>query len=547
MNDPDQAVGWPVGIGNDLSESLWAYDGFSGTDEQLPINVTSGFTSLGFIKTALRRSARLWCLLAVVGVLIGAALYKEFPPAYQASTSVLIIDNPNQDPMIAIQNDISLAESHTVAQRVVQQLGLTQTVSSFLAAYTVSAVTDQVLLITVGAPSSNGAVSRAAAIATQFLKFHGQYAQTQQQQLASELSQQVSQAQQNLSSINQEISQVAATASQAKLKNLRTQSTDASNALAQIQQYATSSLASGRTTTSSIVNGSQVLNPATPIVHSRLKGATLYVAGGLIGGLAVGMGIVVIAALVSDRLRRRDDIAEAIGAPVRLSVGTMRGRRFFPSLPGRSRARDRNMKLVVTHMNKCVPGALRGRQAWPSWRWTIEQVVAPAVVSLAVSSAKQGRQVVVADLSSGASAGRLLGVKDPGIREVTQDGVRLKVVIPDHDDAMPIGPLQNDMAPAQLAQANEALTAACASADLLVTLVTLDPAVGGDHLATWATDVVAVVTAGQSSGVKVHAAGEMIRLAGTRLDSVVLLDADKNDESLGAIHVLDEFTSAGPV
>ncbi len=459
----------------------------------------------------------------------------------------MITDNPNQDPTIAIQNDISLAESHTVAQRVVQQLGLTQTVSSFIAAYTVSAVTDQVLLITVGAPSSSGAVSRAAAIATQFLKFHGQYAQTQQQQLASELSQQVSQAQQNLSSINQQISQVVATASQAKLKNLRTQSTDASNALAEIQQYATSSVASGRTITSSIVNDSLVLNPATPIVHSRLKGAALYVAGGLVGGLAVGMGIIVIAALVSDRLRRRDDIAEAIGAPVRLSVGTMRGHRFLPSLPGRSRARDRNMKLVVTHMNKCVPGSSQGPAGLAVVAVDNEQVVAPAVVSLAVSSAKQGRQVVVADLSSGASAGRLLGVKDPGIREVTQDGVRLKVVIPDHDDAMPIGPLQNDMAPAQLAQANEALTAACASADLLVTLVTLDPAVGGDHLATWATDVVAVVTAGQSSWVQVHAAGEMIKLAGTRLDSVVLLDADKNDESLGAIHVSDGFTSAGPV
>ena len=309
MNDPDQAVGWPVGIGNDLSENLWAYDGFSGTDERMPVNVTSGFTSLAFIKTALRRSAWLWCLLAVVGLLIGAALYKEFPPAYQASTSVLITDNPNQDPTIAIQNDISLAESRTVAQRVVQQLGLTQTVSSFLAAYTVSVVTDQALLITVDAPSSNGAVSRATAIATQFLKFHGQYAQTQQQQLASELSQQVSQARQSLNSINQQISRVSAEVSssgqQAELNNLRTQRTDATNALAQIQQYAVSSLASGQTITSSIVNDSQVLNPAAAIVHSRLKGAALYVVGGLVGGLAVGMGIVIIAALVSDRLRRR--------------------------------------------------------------------------------------------------------------------------------------------------------------------------------------------------------------------------------------------------
>ena len=39
-------------------------------------------------------------------------------------------------------------------------------------------------------------------------------------------------------------------------------------------------------------------------------------------GLVLGMGIVVIQALVSDRLRRRDDIAQALGAPVKLSVGT---------------------------------------------------------------------------------------------------------------------------------------------------------------------------------------------------------------------------------
>ena len=32
------------------------------------------------------------------------------------------------------------------------------------------------------------------------------------------------------------------------------------------------------------------------------------------------------------------------------------------------------------------------------------------------------------------------------------------------------------------------------SADLLLTLVTLDPALGGDHLATWATNAVVVVS-----------------------------------------------------
>ncbi|HUK73238.1 MAG TPA: hypothetical protein VLW50_31570, partial [Streptosporangiaceae bacterium] len=45
---------------------------------------------------------------------------------------------------------------------------------------------------------------------------------------------------------------------------------------------------------------------------------------------------------------------------------------------------------------------------------------------------------------------------------------------------------------------------------------------------------VVVVTAGRSSSTRIHAVGEMIRLAGTPLVSAVLVGADKTDESLGA-------------
>jgi hypothetical protein len=77
--------------------------------------------------------------------------------------------------------------------------------------------------------------------------------------------------------------------------------------------------------------------------------------------------------------------------------------------------------------------------------------------------------------------------------------------------------------------------AACSSADLLLTLVTLDPAMGGAHLATWASEAVVAVTAGRSCAEEVRSAGEMIRLAGTRLDSAVLIGADRSDTSLGRL------------
>ena len=45
--------------------------------------------------------------------------------------------------------------------------------------------------------------------------------------------------------------------------------------------------------------------------------------------------------------------------------------------------------------------------------------------------------------------------------------------------------------------------------------------------------VVVVVTAGRSSAERIHAVGEMIRLAGIDQVTAVLVGADKSDESLG--------------
>jgi hypothetical protein len=142
---------------------------------------------------------------------------------------------------------------------------------------------------------------------------------------------------------------------------------------------------------------------------------------------------------------------------------------------------------------------------------------------------------VVADLSSDAQLARLLGVSNPGIHPASKNGAKFMVVLPEREEVAPVGPLPGGASPAAPAQANAALVTACSSADLLLTLATLDPAFGGDHLGTWATKAVAVVTAGDSSVEKIHNVGEMIRLAGTRLDSVVLIGADKSDESLGVM------------
>ena len=115
------------------------------------------------------------------------------------------------------------------------------------------------------------------------------------------------------------------------------------------------------------------------------------------------------------------------------------------------------------------------------------------------------------------------------------DGTSLTVAVPEPHDVIPIGPIRPLVPARQHRQASKELAAACASADLLLSTVTLDSSLGGDHLATWSTDVVVVVTAGRSVAAKLHATSEMIKLAGTRLASAILIEADSSDDSLGAV------------
>jgi hypothetical protein len=67
----------------------------------------------------------------------------------------------------------------------------------------------------------------------------------------------------------------------------------------------------------------------------------------------------------------------------------------------------------------------------------------------------------------------------------------------------------------------------------VLSLATVDPAVGAEHLATWATNATVVMTAGGSGLTSIHAIGELIRIAGLRLPYGILVRADKADESFG--------------
>jgi capsular polysaccharide biosynthesis protein len=541
VNDPNYTLAWPDGIGDSAPEGPWVRDDIMSVDDYLAGDLAGGLTSLGFITAALRRGARFWCAAALLGLLVGGGFHVVSPPAYQASASVLLTPGPFENITTADDNFVAMAESRAVAGLALRKLGLQESAGSFLGSYSAKPVTERVVTITASAPSSDQAVLRANAVAAAFLQFRAAQMQAELNLIVGSLNQQVSQAQQHLNSINAQISRLVAQrtsrARRSQLNSLVTQRTQTTYLLSNLGQAVIDSRTGTGLLTTAAVRGSVILDAAAPLPHSRLKSLLLGAAIGLVVGLALGVGIVVIQALVSDRLRRRDDIARALGAPVRLSVGSVRLNRWPPSLPRHSAARDADIRRIAAHLGRAAPEKSQGVAALAVVPVDDLQVPALSVATLAMSWAGQGQRVVVADLCSGAPAARLLSAGDPGVRTVRVRDTSLVVAVPEHDDLLPVGPLDRGSAQARRSPFTEAVAGACVSADLMLTLVTLDPSLGGEHLATWATDAVAVVTAGRSSWTKIHGVGEMVRLSGTRLVSAVLVGADRTDESLGVTRV----------
>lgn len=537
MNDPDK-IAWPNGngIGDYLPERPRRLSDFTDDGEPSAAEATGGLASLKFLTAALRRRARFWCTIAAIGLVVGCGLYIESPPGYQASTSLWLTPGPYENINTATNNDLAMAKTRTVAGYAVQQLGGRQNPDSFLGTYKATPLTERLLIITSSASSSGQAVADAKAVAAAFLKFRNEELQAQQALVQAGYNQQVEQAQQRLSSINSQIMQLSAQpstpAQQSRLKALQTQGDQATKTLSDARQAANSNQIANGAATAAAVNGSYVVDPATPGAHSRLKPLVLDAAVGLFVGLIIGMAIVVIQALVSDRLRRRDDVALALGVPVRLSVGAVRTKRWLPARGG-SASREANIQRIAAHLRDVVPGSSRGPASLAIVPVDDTQMPASSVVSLAVSCAREGMRVVVADLCGGAPAAKLLGVADPGIHALSAQDARLIVAVPERDDLAPLGPLQRGPVQAHRSDFTKAVADACASANLLLTLATVDPSLSGEHLATWATDAVAVVTAGRSSWEKIHGVSELIRLSGTRLVSAVLIGADEIDESVG--------------
>lgn len=496
----------------------------------LPAEYGTDLVSLGFLRAALRRGRKLWIGLAVLGLLIGAAMWASRPTVPQATTRLLLNVGPDNPAGIPILNDQVIAQSRDVAQLALHELHLHEDVATFLASYHVDVVTDQVLSITASAPSISQAVTRSRTIAAAFLTVKSRQLALQDKRYFARLSGAVQTSRHDIAAIDAHISQLAKQPGpKTRLATLRAERAQAAAQLTVLQGQVRDEIAAQQASTAAMVAQSHTLDTMTHPPSSRLKPLILFGGAGLIMGLFIGVAVIVVRALVSDRVRRRDDVARALGVPVKLSVAGGSGSRRR-SRRWASAATQGDVQRIVAFLQDSLPTGT-GRRALVVVPVDDPSAAAASALSLAATLAGSGSRVLAADLCVRAPLASLAGVSGPGLHAATTDGAEFTVFIPEVDQIAPIGPFPDRWSSGPDIPADRA--AAFAEADVVLTLAELDAALPADHLQTWASDSVVLVTAGRASWIRLHAVGELLRLGGTPPRAAVLLGADKWDESLG--------------
>jgi uncharacterized protein involved in exopolysaccharide biosynthesis len=270
-----------------------------GHDPGPPISVRS-------LRSAIRRRRRLWVITAFAGLVLGAALHLVLPHKVTAVSKLYLDEPADSNPTLAIGNDLSLLQTRSVAQAAMSSLHMSPTQP--IITYQGATEGTSILTIKVTAPSGQTAVAWNKAVAQAFLSVRAQLQNGVTGGTVASLQSQI----QTLQSQVQQLSGGSSPAGAAQQAGDLAQISALNR---QIQQ--------ARGDQASVTKNSVVLDSAYIIPSSVKKTALKDGLSGLVAGLGLGLTIVIIGELLSDRVRNRGDVAAALGAPVDLSVGRL--------------------------------------------------------------------------------------------------------------------------------------------------------------------------------------------------------------------------------
>jgi len=479
-----------------------------------PEGQPGAFVSLRVLSTAAGRHWRPLLATALVGLLIGAGFHLVVPRKYASVTDLFLTEPAASDPAQAMANDTSLLQTRAVAQRAVVVLHLHTTADSFLASYQGLALSNAILSITASAHSQTDAVSEGNAVAQAFLRVRTDELNLQTQVVVRGLQAQVNSLDHEITNLSSSIDVLSATPAGSQsgneLADLVEQRSEDTSQVAQVE----SQIQQEQLNASSVTQASQVLDPAAAVKVSAKKVTIMDALSGLIGGLGLAIVALVVGVLLSDRLRSREEVAAALGAPVELSLFHWASRREM---------RTRHRRELVMHPTPALAMIERrlrahlesaGGSALAVVEVESSEPCALAVAALAFSLTSEGRRVVIADMADERPVASLFGVTsdEKKVHTVTlEDHSVVLLVAP--DDMIEMGPGWTPK-----------------GTDVLLVLASADAAFGSQHLAAWVTKAVVVVNMRRATTTAVSATGEMLRQARIVIRSAILVGADPEDD-----------------
>jgi capsular polysaccharide biosynthesis protein len=502
--------------------SRWDDQDFVEEAPDEPLRPIDALVSFHYLRAAVRRSRRFVAGLALVGMLLGAAFLLLVPTSHTARIAILLSHADGTDPSRGRSTDVALLESETVADQTVRALGLSMTPQTLLKSISVTPPTSDVVVLTTNAPTDAEAVNRLSTFAETYLDFRATQVSAQSDFMIKGYAQRIAALQANLSDLDRRIR----SQSGERLSDALTRRTQISAQISGLQESSDAAALSK----AAIVYASRVIDPARPQPSGQVRRLALSVLSGLIGGTVLAFGIVVLRALLSDRLRLRVEVASALDVPVTVSVGRLapapRLKRMLQPPPWRAR-RKRRHHSDVARAGLAIGRGLTGANQRGLVVVCVDNADegAFAVVAAARELGRHGQSVSLVDLSEAGALQRVVE-RNP---EQGQAGEALPVSRPADFLSLSRVPAEVDPNGTEPPQdGRDGDECPC------LVLADLDPMIGADHLTDWADDVVVVVTAGRSSVTLIRTAGDLIRSAGLRIRGVVLLRAEPDDNSFGS-------------
>jgi uncharacterized protein involved in exopolysaccharide biosynthesis len=521
-----------------MSESSWRVE--ESTYEERPSSgPTPVLVTLHFIRSALRRRWRFWVGAGCIGMLLGVAWTFGVPAKSTGTVTILLAHDPAKEPSQAMATDMSLLRTRTVATAVVRQLDLKMQPDVFQQTVSMDPVSTDVLVIQVSGPDPTAAKLRAKTLSAAYLRFRTEQLRAQSAALIDGYTKRVDSLQRQSDQLTNQYESLAGPAEQSQAADVLAQRSQVNEEITGIQQ----SIQDASLKTQSIITASHVVDPASVVPQSLKKRAVLAMGSGLIVGTAMGVGLVLFTALTSERLRRRDEVAAALGVPVRLSVKSFGGRQRRRAARGSAAARD--VQVLAHGLDSAIsPQKKTSRSKGRTPRLALASVdnadaATQVVALLGAQLAHRGVRVFLVDLSE---AGGLEEGLTAALKSMTGD------VDPEHKPVVfrPEGVPSLSRGPAGLGAglgADQPVTDARRSAwdraDAVLVLADLDPAVGADHIRSWADEVVLLVTAGRSSAERVRTSAELVRSADLGMPFAMMVGADPTDESVGLPEALE--------